>query len=513
VGFTAITLIAVAMGVSAFVELREIHTQCSLVKQQALPSIYRAGELTENVYAIGSRNDDLLLKLLMASDADLKKSFKDQLAKNQASLLSEIDQFGGALVDAQSRRLFIQVKTAAQGYATLVNKIIALSDGDNPLDAMQMKQNELGAAFTPLAAAVHAEVVQNRDAGNAAGEGIESAVNTGEQIVQLCLVCFAVVAPIAALIALGATPKLKRMAQSLAQTAKELTAASGQVAALGRTLAAGAAVQTTGLDETTARLEAMTTMTRNNADSAAQASRVFDEIKAAAYRTVDSMSQMRGAIEQIQASAAETCNIIGTIDEISLQTRRLALTAATESARSAKDGKSFADVIKGIRELAMRTADSARGTKSLVKANMESATMGLEISREVDGRLNAIQQSVIQAGTKFSEITVATQEQSAGIGQIRVAVQGISQVTQSNAASARAFTASADALKDQAACLQGAIGELQLLAGNAIVPVEKVRPVRVDFAKKIQTANAQTPKLERPKLQTPKLQTSRRAAA
>jgi methyl-accepting chemotaxis protein len=88
------------------------------------------------------------------------------------------------------------------------------------------------------------------------------------------------------------------------------------------------------------------------------------------------------------------------------------------------------------------------------------------MSLEVDGRLTSIQQSVTNASAMLAEITVASQQQSLGIEQIRQAVQGMDRVTQSNVESADSFASAADALNEQASSLEGAIGELQLLAGN-----------------------------------------------
>lgn len=476
VGFTAITLIAVAMGILAYVELREIQSQSALVREQSLPGIYRAGQLSENVYTLGAQNADLLLKLLLSSEDDLKKGIEAQLSRNQDAMLSQIDDFGRQLPDAESRRLFGPVKTSARQYTALVSQIVSLSDSDNALDAMQLRQKQLTATFAPLTAAVHAEVVQNRNAGDMAGQRIEDAVNAGKQIVLVSLLCFATVTPIAALIALGATPRLKGVARSLARTSRQVSAASTQVAGAGRTLATGAANQAKSLQQTGSSLEQMSAMTRKNADSAHQASHVFGEIKAAADNTIDSMAKMRGAIEQIQASALETANIIKTIDQIAFQTNLLALNAAVEAARAGEAGKSFTVVAEEVRGLAMRSAEAARSTASLIQGNLNSAKSGVEMSREVDGRLTKIQQSVGKASAMISEITIASQEQSSGIEQIRQAVHGMDQVTRTNAESAEASAASADALEEQAVSLQDAIDELQMLAGSAGSEADEANP-------------------------------------
>jgi len=466
VGITSITLIAVAMGILAVVELREIHTQCALVSNQSLPAIFSAGELTEKVYTLGAQNDDLLLKLLMCSDAGLKKGFQSQLSANQSSLENEIEAFGKALPDAESQRLLEPVRSGAQQYISLVKRIMKTADGDNAMDGMQLKQEALPTAFKPLDTAVHAEMSHFRSAGDLAAQKIEAAASAGNRIILICMAAFAIAAPMAAVIALGATPRLKRVARTLADTTRTVSGASNQLAGLGRTLVSGAAQQVTGLQQTSASLESITTMTRNNVGSAQQASSLVNEIKVAAGDMISSMSGMRAAIGKIESSARETSNIIRTIDQIAFQTNLLALNAAVEAARAGDAGKSFAVVAEEVRNLAKRSLEAARSTETLIQANLENAKSGVEMSLEVDGRVKRIQASVIKASEMISEISIASQEQSNGIEQIREAVHSMDEVTRSAPESAQATAASAESLSEQASSLQDVIGELQMLVGT-----------------------------------------------
>jgi methyl-accepting chemotaxis protein len=466
VGITSITLIAVAMGILAIFELHEIHTQCALVSNQSLPAIYSAGELTEKVYTLGAQNDDLLLKLLMCSDASLKKGFVTQLSANQAALELQIEEFGRSLPDAESQRLLQPVQSGAQQYISLVNRIMKSTDGDNAMEGMQLKQEALPTAFKPLDAAVHAEMSHFRSAGDLAGQKIEAAASAGNRIILFCMAAFGIAAPLAAMVALGASPKLKRLARSLADTSRTVSGASNQLACLGRTLVSGAAQQVSSLQQTSTSLESITTMTRNNVGSAQQASNLVSEIKAAAGDMIQSMSKMRAAIGHIESSARETSNIIKTIDQIAFQTNLLALNAAVEAARAGEAGKSFAVVAEEVRNLAKRSLEAARSTETLIQANLESAKSGVEMSLEVDGRVKRIQTSVIKASEMISEITIASQEQSNGIEQIRDAVHSMDTVTRSAPASAQATAVSAESLSEQASSLQDVIGELQMLVGT-----------------------------------------------
>jgi methyl-accepting chemotaxis protein len=360
------------------------------------------------------------------------------------------------------------VQNGAQQYIALVDKIIKLADSDNVMDAMQLKQNDLVNAFVPLDAAVHAEMTHNRNAGDDAGDRIEAAAKAGNRIVLACIGCFALVTPLAALVALGATPKLKRIARSLGETSGAVSAASTQVADLGRAMATGAANQVARLEQTTSSLESITSMTRKSVDSACQASSLVAGIKSETDDMINAMTNMRGAIQRIEESARQTGNIIKTIDQIAFQTNLLALNAAVEAARGGEAGKGFAVVAEEVRNLAKRSAAAARSTAELIEANLEHAKSGANVSLEVDGRVTRIRASVAKASEMIAQITIASQEQSNGIEQIRQAVKSMDTVTRSAPESAQATAASAEALSQQASSLQTVIGDLQSLVGNVV---------------------------------------------
>jgi methyl-accepting chemotaxis protein len=64
----------------------------------------------------------------------------------------------------------------------------------------------------------------------------------------------------------------------------------------------------------------------------------------------------------------------------------------------------------------------------------------------------------------IGEITTASSEQSAGIGQVNGSVVQLDQMTQQNAALVEESAAAAESLKDQAQKLAGAVGVFRLQA-------------------------------------------------
>lgn len=242
--------------------------------------------------------------------------------------------------------------------------------------------------------------------------------------------------------------------------------AAAQVSESSQSLAEDASKQAAGLEETTSSLVEMSAMTRQNAGNAERANSLSAKSKQAADAGAASMERMSQAIKDIQSSSDQTSKIIKVIDEIAFQTNLLALNAAVEAARAGEAGKGFAVVAEEVRNLAIRSAEAARNTSTLIETSVQNARTGVGISTEVQKSLEEIVQSVTQTSDLISEIASASNEQSQGIEQINGSVAQMDAITQQNAACAEESASASSELKTQTEILRNAAADLEAIVGG-----------------------------------------------
>jgi methyl-accepting chemotaxis protein len=200
-------------------------------------------------------------------------------------------------------------------------------------------------------------------------------------------------------------------------------------------------------------MEQLSGTVRNTAETAGHANQLAAHASAAAVQGGDMVSHVVQTMQDIASASKKIGDIIGTIDGIAFQTNILALNAAVEAARAGEQGRGFAVVASEVRTLAGRSAEAAKQIKLLIGASTDKVEAGTRQVNDAGASMTAIVAQVRQVSHAISEIYTATNEQSAGIGQVGHAVTQLDHVTQQNAALVEESAAAAESLKLQAANL------------------------------------------------------------
>jgi methyl-accepting chemotaxis protein len=262
------------------------------------------------------------------------------------------------------------------------------------------------------------------------------------------------------------TKPLNRVIEGLNEGSLQVAAASAQVSSSSQALAQGASQQAAAIEETSAALEEMSSMTQQNASHASEADTLMKEANQVVEKADSSMKRLTLSMEELEKASQETSKIIRTIDEIAFQTNLLALNAAVEAARAGEAGAGFAVVAEEVRSLAMRSAEAARNTSSLIEGTVKKIKAGSLLVSQTNEAFVEVAQSAGKVGILVGEISTASREQAGGIDQINLAVTEMDKVTQQNAASAEESASASQEMNAQAETMKEYVRDLMALVGT-----------------------------------------------
>ncbi|WP_330695446.1 methyl-accepting chemotaxis protein [Acutalibacter muris] len=237
-------------------------------------------------------------------------------------------------------------------------------------------------------------------------------------------------------------------------SAGQVSSASGQVSNGAQALSQGTMEQASSVQELAATIMEISESAKRTSAAAEEAGEFVNQAGAQLGVSVGYVEELNTAMGKISDSSQEISKIIETIENIAFQTNILALNAAVEAARAGTAGKGFAVVADEVRNLANKSDQAAKATKSLIETSIAAVEEGSQAVGKVTGSL---EQTSVYAGhvTEQMDVVVeAVEKQTDSITQVTEGVEQISSVVQTNSATAEESAAASQELSAEANSLK-----------------------------------------------------------
>ncbi|MCL1525733.1 methyl-accepting chemotaxis protein [Xanthomonas nasturtii] len=261
--------------------------------------------------------------------------------------------------------------------------------------------------------------------------------------------------------------QLAQIVGNIQQSAVSINSAASEIAAGNQDLSQRTEQQAANLEETAASMEELTSTVKQNAESARQANQLAIGAASVASQGGQVVGKVVETMSGIEASSKKIADIISVIDGIAFQTNILALNAAVEAARAGEQGRGFAVVASEVRTLAQRSSGAAKEIKDLIDDSVQRVAEGSALVHSAGKTMGDVVASVQRVTDIMSEISAASQEQSAGIEQVNQTITHMDETTQQNAALVEEATAAARSMEEQAVQLTDAVAIFKIDARQA----------------------------------------------
>ncbi|GAB3355757.1 MULTISPECIES: methyl-accepting chemotaxis protein [Giesbergeria] len=271
--------------------------------------------------------------------------------------------------------------------------------------------------------------------------------------------------------------QLQRMQDGLAgvvakvrQGAEGVATASTEIAQGNQDLSGRTESQASALEETAASMSQLGSAVTQNAEHARHANELARHASGVAVQGGEAVGRVIETMKEINDSSRKIADIISVIDGIAFQTNILALNAAVEAARAGEQGRGFAVVAAEVRNLAGRSANAAKEIKELINASVDRVEVGASQVDQAGNTMTEVVSAIQRVTDIMGDISAASVQQSAGVGQVGEAVAQMDQVTQQNSALVEQMAAAASSLKVQAQELVHAVDVFKLNAQHTSTP-------------------------------------------
>lgn len=373
---------------------------------------------------------EALYSLVITEKGHINSKNEEEMARAEKSLIKDrtdmgkfFSEFEKTLDAGEEAGLFDSFKKELGRFLALHDKVIELSRANDDQQANTISETDAYASFCNLKSFIEKMLDNNvrgaDQAGQAAREGFFFTRNWLMILSGLAMLglasCF--------YITIGSILSSLRTVKGIfSEMIGDISKTSEQFVSAGTTLSDGASEQAASIEEISGSMEEIASMTGQSTEKSGKADGLMRQALEVVDKANESMLTLTKSMDEISRSSAETSKIVKTIDEIAFQTNLLALNAAVEAARAGEAGAGFAVVANEVRNLALRAAEAARDTATLIDETVSRVDGGGRLVRATNDEFVKVTETTSKIGTLISEIAASARDQAAGIEQVNKAI-------------------------------------------------------------------------------------------
>jgi methyl-accepting chemotaxis protein len=461
--FGLIGLLLLALGLFALDRLSSVVEQMDFITDEQVPAIDNVNDLDREFLRVRVHSANVAAYI---NDEQRKQAYIERLDDANQSLERNLDEYEALLNDAESKKLFKELKANLNEYWQLNDQFMQLVNAKLVEPIASLRESTIlpltNKISTNLDKLLAHEMELINTATHTAGD-VSSAAFTGiviALIVVLALtVLFAwvltqsIVKPIQQAVDFSKTiaerdlthsieidgkdepaqllkqlrktqEELRQSIGHIAQSSQQLASTSEELSSVTEDSTRTIQQQTEELEQAATAVNELTTAVENvaqDAQSASEASEAADEQAQfgndRVAKTVTAIEELSQEIGDSSSNVTELADkvtgitkVLEVIRGIAEQTNLLALNAAIEAARAGESGRGFAVVADEVRSLAHKTQQSTVEIEEMVSAINESSDRSVSTMKQSLERAAKTLDIAREAGTALKQIATAVSE-------------------------------------------------------------------------------------------------------
>ena len=461
--FGLIGLLLLALGLFALDRLSSVVEQMDFITDEQVPAIDNVNDLDREFLRVRVHSANVAAYI---NDEQRKQAYVERLDDANQSLERNLDEYEALLNDAESKKLFKELKANLNEYWQLNDQFMQLVNAKLVEPIASLRESTIlpltNKISTNLDKLLAHEMELINTATDTAGD-VSSAAFTGIVValvvVLVLTVLFAwvltqsIVKPIQQAVDFSKTiaerdlthsieidgkdepaqllkqlrktqEELRQSIGHIAQSSQQLASTSEELSSVTEDSTRTIQQQTEELEQAATAVNELTTAVENvaqDAQSASEASEAADEQAQfgndRVAKTVTAIEELSQEIGDSSSNVTELADkvtgitkVLEVIRGIAEQTNLLALNAAIEAARAGESGRGFAVVADEVRSLAHKTQQSTVEIEEMVSAINESSDRSVSTMKQSLERAAKTLDIAREAGTALKQIATAVSE-------------------------------------------------------------------------------------------------------